>query len=276
MNRYEQFRQTAIDRGVPEDEAGRFAEHLRFAVWTDEARDGEEVVGQLGGLPRLPAGTEWPGALPFIGSVDCAALPLAEGLPLPADGSLLFFLHHEEDMEAVEDNDGESDYSLVLHVPAGVETEVVASPRDPGSTTHFMEPLPFLLPERRITAWVQPELPRWLENRDAEHQPDAVKELLDELKHVEQLRDLVGELWPAPGRGSSLRFGGYCSEHGSSDGPFTQMANGSDEQRLVREWAVLAQFDTQSEFYYGCFLITLEDLAAQRFEAMRSFTMFTE
>jgi hypothetical protein len=29
--------------------------------------------------------------LPFIASFDCAALPRVEDLPLPADGSLLFF-----------------------------------------------------------------------------------------------------------------------------------------------------------------------------------------
>ena len=80
MDRYEQFRSAAIDRGIPEDEAGRFAEHLRFAVWAWPCQDGEEVVGQAGGLPRLPVGMQWPGGefpLPFIGSVECAALPSA-------------------------------------------------------------------------------------------------------------------------------------------------------------------------------------------------------
>ncbi|HUQ55244.1 DUF1963 domain-containing protein [Lentzea sp.] len=58
-------------------------------------------MGQGGGLPRLPVGVGWPGtSLPFIASVDCAALPRAEGLPLPEDGSLLFFLHHEHDLLA--------------------------------------------------------------------------------------------------------------------------------------------------------------------------------
>ena len=34
--------------------------------------------------------------LPFIFSVDCAALPRADGFGLPAGGSLLFFLDHEQ------------------------------------------------------------------------------------------------------------------------------------------------------------------------------------
>ncbi|MFD5827203.1 DUF1963 domain-containing protein [Lentzea sp. NPDC060358] len=294
MNRYEQFRQAAIDRGIPEDEVGEFTEYLRFAVWTDTAGEGDEVVGQLGGLPRLPVGTAWPDPLPFIGSVDCAALPRAEGLPLPDDGTLLFFLHHEEDMEAMED-EGTSDYSRVIHVPAGVETEVAPSPRDPDSRTHFCEHLPFLVPERPITAWVQPELPDWFEDRDPRFRPAAVNQLLDGMKHVEQLRELLEELWPSREHGSPLRFGGHCSELGSSDGPFTQMSYGAvegtgadlsreersrlrheEESRLNREWVTFAQFRTQSEFYYGCFLLKLDDLVARRFDEMRSFTMFTE
>lgn len=49
-----------------------------------------------------------------------------------------------------------------------------------------------------------------------------------------------------------------------------------EEYRLIREWVPLAQFPTESEVYYGCFLISSDDLAAKRFGQMRSFTMFTE
>ncbi|HUQ55243.1 hypothetical protein [Lentzea sp.] len=48
------------------------------------------------------------------------------------------------------------------------------------------------------------------------------------------------------------------------------------EYRLTREWVPLAQFYTESDYYYGCFLIGFDDLAAKRFDGMRSFTMFTE
>ncbi|MFJ8966024.1 DUF1963 domain-containing protein [Lentzea sp. NPDC102401] len=103
MNRYEQFRSAALDRDIPGDEVDKFSDQLRFAIWASTGGVEEESIGQLGGLPRLPVGVEWPGGesypLPFIGSVDCAALPRAEGLALPEDGSLLLFLHHEEDME---------------------------------------------------------------------------------------------------------------------------------------------------------------------------------
>jgi hypothetical protein len=51
---------------------------------------------------------------------------------------------------------------------------------------------------------------------------------------------------------------------------------GEEKEQLVREWLPLAQFPTQSEVYYGCFLLRAEDLAAKRFDQMRSYTMFTE
>jgi hypothetical protein len=288
MDRYEQFRSAAIDRGMPEDEVGRFAEHLRFAVWAWPGKDGEETVGHMGGLPRLPVGVQWPGGespLPFIGSVDCAALPRAEGLGLPADGSLLFFLHHEEDM----DEHPSPAYSRVLYVPAGTETEVAAPPPDHDSRTFFCEDIAFLVPEQRITARVRPELPDWIEDRDARFEAGNVK----------QLCEIVGELWPETDDRyrSTLQIGGYCRNVGSSDDPHSQMsfdsvqkrAAGSDlsiderrrlqreeEHQLVREWLPLAQFPTQSEVYYGCFLLRAEDLAAKRFDQMRSYTMFTE
>ncbi|MFC6093699.1 hypothetical protein [Saccharothrix lopnurensis] len=45
---------------------------------------------------------------------------------------------------------------------------------------------------------------------------------------------------------------------------------------MIREWVPLAQFHTESDFCYGCFLIRSDDLAAERFGEVRSFTMFTE
>ncbi|MET9227788.1 DUF1963 domain-containing protein [Lentzea sp. NPDC003310] len=298
MDRFEQFRDAAVDRGIPEDEAVRFAEHLRFAVWTFPAEDGERAAGRMGGLPLLPVGADWPGGdfpLPFIGSVDCATLPRAEGLDLPADGSLLFFLHHEEDME----EHPSTDYARVVHVPEGTQTQEAAPPPGHDSETHFCESIPFLIPEQRITAQVLPELPDWIVDRNVEFETDTVKQAFDELKHLEQLCELVDELWP-DGKNRhryTLHLGGYCRNIGSSDDPHAQMSFDSvqqqaassglsnderwrlrseEKQRLVDEWLPLAQFPTQSEVYYGCFLIRAEDLTAKDFDRMRSFTMFTE
>ena len=299
MDHHERFRSAAIERDIPQDEVDKFADLLRFAIWAGPSRAGEEVVGHFGGLPRLPVGVEWPGGgspLPFMGVVDCAAFPRTEGLGLPADGSLLFFLHHEEDME----EHPSTEYSRVLYVPADAETEVASPPSDHDTRTFFHENIPFLVPEYRLTAWVEPVLPDWIEERDVEFKADAVKQLFDELKHIDQLCDLVDELWPDQDqdRFCTLRIGGYCRRIGGQDGPLAQMAfdevrrqwaaepdmsteerfrlRHEEELRLNREWVPLAQFPTESEFYYGCFLISSDDLAAKRFDQMRSFTMFTE
>ncbi|GGP44875.1 DUF1963 domain-containing protein [Saccharothrix coeruleofusca] len=300
MDRYQQFRHAAIDRGFPDDEVDKFADQLRFAVWAGACGDGEEVVGQKGGLPRLPVGVEWPSSeagspLPFIASVDCAALPRAEGLPLPEDGSLLFFLHHESDYE---EPLGESGYARVLYVPAGAETVVAAPPPDHDSTRFFNENIPFLLPEYRLTAWVEAVLPDWIgDEEEAELASDLVKELLADLKHLDELCELVDELWP-PREGATFYLGGYCGEIGGQDPPRAIMADANfrnrhgagpdfsnpeqvrlydeEEYRFTREWVPLAEFRTNSDYYYGCFMISLDDLAARRFDRMRSFTMFTE
>ncbi|CAM4081757.1 DUF1963 domain-containing protein [Kibdelosporangium persicum] len=300
MDRYEQFRRAAIDRGIPDDEVGKFADQLRFAVWTAASGSGEEVVGQRGGLPRLPVGMEWPGGgypLPFIASVDCALLPRAEGLPLPVDGTLLFFLHHEADVQAHPNTD-KPGFARVLYVPAGTDTAVAPPPPDHDSTRFFDEDMPFLIPECGLSAWVEPVLPQWIRKRNVNHEPDAVQDLFEELKHIDELCELVDGLWPVPDQSSLLRIGGYCMKIGGQDSPWTRMAEvsvmsrhgtGSDlstsdlfrlcdaeESRLIREWVPLAQFLTESDYHYGCFLISLDDLAAKRFDTMLSFTMFTE
>ncbi|WP_434450058.1 DUF1963 domain-containing protein [Lentzea sp. E54] len=305
MDRYQQFHQAAINQGIPSDEIDGFAGQLRFAVWLSGRVSGEEIVGQKGGLPRLPVGTEWPTdgdgyALRFIASVDCAALPRAEGLPLPTDGSLLLFLEHEEDTLAPFSRDEQPEYARALYVPAGTETAVAPLPSSLEGTD--VDGMPLLLPERELAAWVEADLPEWMyetDEVDMGFQPDYVNQLFDSLKHFYQLRETVDSLWPGPGRRlSTLRMGGHCREIGGSDGPWHQMATTNledrpeaglgnpetwnfpliqeEEHRLVQEWVPLAQFYTQSDFHYGCFLISFEDLAAKRFDKMRSFTMFSE
>lgn len=294
MDRHEQFRSAAAERGIPRDDIDRFARHLRFAISACTAEEGDEVVGRMGGLPELPVGMEWPGEngpLPFIGSVDCAALPRATGLPLPEDGSLLFFLHHEDDYEDAPSS------ALVLHVPADTETETAEEPPEEDTKGIYnCYDIPFLYPEEALTASVVPELPEWM-GGDLEQEADSVRQLHGELEHREELVDLVAELWPETSYGL-LHLGGYCRTIGGTVSPWWQMATDhfqslrkndpeswrkpgdaarrEEEQRLIQEWVPLAQFPTADEVYYGCFLIRKDDLAARRFDRMRSFTMFTE
>lgn len=77
----------------------------------------EEAHSWLGGLPKMPVGTEWPRAIPkkplhFIAQIDCASLPpeLWGGLG-PREGWLLLFA----DMEAITDQE-KRPFVRVVHV----------------------------------------------------------------------------------------------------------------------------------------------------------------
>lgn len=311
MDYHSQFRRAAIEQGIPEDAVNRFADHLRFAIWNSVTGSGDPV-GQLGGLPRLPVGTQWPSVsasadeydggqtmpLPFIASLECAALPRVDGLALPPDGSLLFFLEHEyaSECDSVED---EQEYARVVHIPAGTDTAAVEDLPPGHDQWGLCYEGPFIRPEYDLFATVHPELPRWLESSCSEHElkfeSDIVKQLISELTHAEELRALVGRLWPTKSRHADLYLGGYSMELGTGDNPESHLAaaNISDSQpdlpwseqyraeqeethRLMREWLPLAQFQTRDDVYYGRFLIRHDDLAAGRFDMVLSFTMFTE
>ncbi|WP_031519346.1 DUF1963 domain-containing protein [Streptomyces sp. NRRL F-5123] len=276
MDYQQRFGRTAIERGVPEDEVGEFAGLLRFGIWTNPVYGGVPV-GQRGGLPRLPVGMQWPssesGPLPFVASYDCAALPRVDGLALPADGSLLFFLHHaaayevhlDECAEDAENVVREQQYARVVYVPAGTGTVTAEEPEygdyeDAGD--------PFVGEETTFFATVTPVLPwfaYWPHVSDSQEYVDCV------LPHEEELCALVEELWPKPKGGPFVAIGGYTKDVGH---PY-----GTPEERMGvnrREWTPLAQFSRQRDIYEGRFLIRDEDLAARRFDKALSFTAFTE
>ncbi|MER7498709.1 YwqG family protein [Nonomuraea pusilla] len=83
---------------LPEELAEPFIALARPAVRLSVAEKGENVVGRLGGLPRLPEEVPWPRAgdggpaMQFLAELDCAALAAYESdIDLPAEGTLLFF-----------------------------------------------------------------------------------------------------------------------------------------------------------------------------------------
>lgn len=298
MNYYGQLRREALKRGMPAAQVDKFADHLRFAVWLSIRDDcGGDVVGQRGGLPRLPVGTQWPSngeyPLPFIASLDCAALPKIEKLPLPVDGSLLLFVD-----TAFEDlfNGYDDDYVRILYVPAGTET-AVATQSSSGPD------IPAPGPERRLFAMVEPQLPNWLDPDEEDDDPlecasDIARQLAGELTQAEELIALVHELWPAKIGLGRLCVGGYTWDIGGSDSPERQIASErldvrlktglgippsdtwdwleEEEFRVTQEWVPLVQCDTDSDFYYGRYLISFDDLAACRFDKIRSFPGLTE
>jgi uncharacterized protein DUF1963 len=279
MNFPEQFRRAAIELGIPEDEVGKFARFLRFAIWTGSDPHGAPV-GRRGGLPRLPEDVDSV-ALPFVASFDCAALPRIDDLALPTDGSLFFFLDHEEAIEADSEEDAQR-CARVVHVPADSGAGV-----DPGEDRGY-----------ELFAAVQPELPDWLEMDELElsdYQLDQVREL----PHRKELLALVGDLWPKTRR-AEIRIGGYSGHIGGYLGknvyatPETEMAWKNIEarkvgmtpdeamylleeelHRVMREWVPIAQFRAD-EVHIGRFLIRHDDLAARRLDKALSFTEFLE
>ncbi|MFE5211604.1 DUF1963 domain-containing protein [Streptomyces sp. NPDC056600] len=276
MDYQRQFRLVALERGVPENEVGEFAELLRFGIWTNPTYGGD-LVGQQGGVPRLPVGMEWPssdlGPLPFVASYDCAALPRVDGLSLPVDGSLLFFLHHRNAQEVhldcgeeAENIAREQQYARAVYVPGGTETVTPEIPEygdykgDTGD--------PFAEEEVKLFAAVIPVLPwseYWPDVSDSEEYVDCA------LPHKEELCALVEELWPEPRGGSFVTIGGYTRDNGY---PY-----GTPEERMEvdrREWTPLAQFSRGREIYAGRFLIRNDHLTARRFGKALSFTVFTE
>ena len=306
MDYHGQFRRAAVERGIPVAEIARFAEFLRFAIWTG-GRSGGVPAGRSGGLPRLPVDVPWPssgsGPLPFIATIDCAALPRVDGLALPATGSLLFFLHHEDAYESFSVT-AEQEHARVVHVPAGAETATAEEP-DHAEEVFCNPEIAFVGPERDLFATVNAELPGWLEDFDDYDDPrfGDQEHLGRDLPHVKDLCALVAELWPAGGD-PGFALGGYSSGIGelSTDfmytTPETRMAEDNLEARekagdlvippdesnlylereairVMREWVPLAQF-VPDDVYIGRFLIRHDDLAAGRFDRALSFTAFTE
>ena len=184
-----------------------------------------------------------------------------------------------------------------MYVPAGTETEVASPPPGHDEEGFFHQDIPFLAPEFELSASVAPVLPPWIEEHDEFEFDDSevLERLFNELEHVDELCELVDELWPE-GRCCTFNLGGYCEHAGYGDSPLAELAGAGftsrpetraalpgaerlhsgevEEYLLSREWVPLAQFSTGSENHYGCFLIDLEDLAAKQFDRMRSVTRF--
>ncbi|WP_246884724.1 DUF1963 domain-containing protein [Streptomyces sp. GESEQ-4] len=111
----------ADEHGVPGAVAQELMERCRPCVYLvlheelpPAQRESARPAARTGGLPSLPHSVGWPeGKKPLVLTIDCAALPHdALDIELPADGHLLFFTSIEYEPES----------SVVLHVPAGVQT----------------------------------------------------------------------------------------------------------------------------------------------------------
>ncbi|WP_017604366.1 DUF1963 domain-containing protein [Nocardiopsis alkaliphila] len=286
MDHRGEFRRAALESGVPDAEIDRFSRHLRLAIGLCGRGDGSPV-GHIGGAPRLPVGMKWPSAgdvpLPLLLSVDCGALPRIEGFDLPANGTLLFFVHKERDF--LESRADPGRYARVVYVPDGTETEVVRPP-DPACVGERID----------LCAELRAELPLWLEERDEDEDWHEFWEDLEwddmspfqqrlaryverELPHLDELRSLAYDLWSSS---AYLVIGGYADDDTTFDDLMAKtLAKGEsfpypdeDAFRLVSEWIPLANEGRIYEEYYTKFMIRHDDLAAARWDKALTVTIF--
>ncbi|MER7056799.1 DUF1963 domain-containing protein [Streptomyces sp. NPDC000351] len=293
MDHQGEFRRAALELGIPDDEISRFGRHLRLVIGLPRYGDGSPV-GHIGGLPRLPVGMKWPSAgdipLPLFLSVDCGALPRVDGIDLPADGTLLFFVDQEMDHE-----DGSGRYARVVYVPDGTETAVAEAP---GSAC---------VRERAdVRAELRAELPLWLEEGEDEDwhefwedldwedmspfQQQLVRYMERELPHLDELRALADSLWSS---GAYLAIGGYADDEVINSIAEQTLAGREkageipaiptaewysrlekEKHRLTSEWISLVSEGEIYEEYYTSFVIRRDDLAAARWDKALAVTSF--
>jgi hypothetical protein len=128
-DRFETFRKEESARGIPEKQIEDWiaANVLPCASLDrrEDAPEGAPIAGAVGGRPHLPADVSLP-RLPFLASVDLAAIPPGmTALPLPADGTLLFFA----DTNVTSSFAGDWAQQLI-YVPAGIPVAERRPPAD--------------------------------------------------------------------------------------------------------------------------------------------------
>lgn len=267
MDDQERFRRAASAAGIPDGEISEFLGHLRVSIRLSGGSGGVPA-GWFGGVPVLPEGSA---QLPFVFGVDCALLPRVPALGLPADGSLLFQLDHENDH--LDESAGERKYARVTHLPDRIET----------------------VGGFGLGASLGVDLPGWLiadEDEDDDDLSPLHRELLDGLPHRAGLRALAGDVWPGAGLVSAY-LGGYADDEVITSFAEQTLAGrekageivipvatwGShverEAHRLAGEWVSLARFDL-GDYYQGGFVIRYDDLAAGRWDTALPVTAFSE
>ncbi|MFF5078423.1 DUF1963 domain-containing protein [Actinoplanes sp. NPDC000266] len=248
MDHQGRFHEAARALDIPEDEIRRFTGHLRL------------TIRLTGGSEPSPAGAD----LPLVLSVDCASLPRVDGFALPASGSLLFFLDHENDHLAAAT--GSQEYARVEHT------------LDAGAEQHTGATLRAELPD-----WFDPDI----EEEDLSlFEQQRAEDLHRDLPHLDELIALADDLWPPDGRMAIAHLGGYVddevmtsiAEQTATDVPTARWYSHVEKEkhRLASEWLTLARFPLPGGYYYGSFVIRHDDLAAGRLDRAYSVTTFSE
>ncbi|GAB3207781.1 DUF1963 domain-containing protein [Marinactinospora thermotolerans] len=243
MDRRQEFRESALEMGIPEhtvDWALQFA--LPQIELRPEGQSDGPVVGRYGGLPALPADVEWSGYPHFFASVDCAALPAgALDLPMPTDGHLLFFASKDDPTWA---DDSEDIEGRVVYVPAGTPT---AERR----------------PEEKYAGYLDEPFP--LHGHVAWNLPGPGHDVIDSDEERAQIWEEFGDLGYDNSSAGELTLGGHASP--IWDDPCLPPYPGGDDT----PWRLLAQAhrparEGSSNSGTVFWLIRPEDLAEGRFD----------
>ncbi|MGW5884023.1 DUF1963 domain-containing protein [Streptomyces koyangensis] len=239
MRSMDSFHDLARDQGIPPDEVERWLDATVrpcAMLGAGSPNDGP-VAGRLGGLPPMPEDEPVPD-LPFPASVDLAATPPgATDLPLPKDGTLLFFADTSESTPWTR-----RDWFRLVHVPVGRPV----SERGPGG-----ERPPRVHSAHDLHAVIDPSLP----NR-GDH--------TEEFPHGEELGEVWWETAGDVQRGGSVQMGGYPWVWNND--PVTDYDHGPCD------WTLLAEIGADDGDLSGRvhWVIRRDDLAAGRFARARA------
>ncbi|GGX36444.1 YwqG family protein [Streptomyces noursei] len=259
---------------LPADIAERWIGLLRPGLHLEKpaGSDAGPVIGQLGGLPKLPDNEKWPvweghGPLSFIASLDCGVLPSAAlDITLPTDGTLAFFFFDGQlddgcAMVAPDEPDSWAG-ARVLYIPGDARVAERAAPEG-------IRPYP----EVPLTARVEMTAPYlWhpVVYQEFAPMPD---------NHPLWNGDFQEALWDHS-EGTKHLVGGHANP--VQDDVESEVAHGAlgnppwNDPRIKEEalhWVPLAQFDTDGDadmMWGDCgtlyWLIRPEDLAERRFD----------
>lgn len=247
-DRVQHFRAEAASRDLPTEETEAWLQTIKPAVfWTYEG-DGP-VAARLGGDALLAEEAPTPTA-PLAATVDCSLLPTDTGLPLPADGHLLFFAEPNVSFHGSKDN-------IVRYVPAGTRT--TTRPADSWYDAYPSHDLRM--------AWFGSSTPdtdayasaKWGDDLD-EEEFDRVTQLVEEM---DDAWTSVGGLWPM----WTFALGGNTIALNCD--PLASVRE--DEPEDAEDWVLLATWrcgEEVKELDQGVmsWLIRRKDLASLRFD----------
>lgn len=242
MRSMDPFRDEARSRGIPDDEVERwFTATVRTCAALGRSGptppDGP-VAGRVGGLPPMPEDETVPN-MPFLALVDFAAIPAgATNLPLPKDGTLLFFA----DTQGPWGDD--TAWSRLLYVPAGVPVRE----RGPGGARP-----PQVHPALDLYLGIDPSLPNRADDTE-------------EFPHGEALGEVWWDIGDEMQSGGPVQIGGYPWVWNND--PVTEPGFGPGDWVLLAE--IAGEDLVEGDLGHLYWVIRRDDLADRRFAQARA------